>query len=896
MRLLFGISADGRIYPDHPGARGGIDEAVVGPMGLIETLEVQLGLSAPGAPRAVRIASYVAKLAATPGDRFWTTSFVKDAWSTAALLLDWRDGLVAGGWRRTAVGAARADDLAQAETAGELLPAGLADRLIGLLDAVGTRPGLRLQKLTLLEPRARLPLPWRRLIGALETVGVAIEEATATPGAPAATDLGRVQTFLENGQVQPLDGDGSLALVEADTALMAAEAIADWISAGGPDGLPGTLVLAPDGDTALLDQALQARGLPRLGLSSASPWRGALQVLPLAFEIAWAPFKPEALLNLLSLPRPPIGRYAASRLSRALVSSPGLHGPEWSAAWTDIEERLRAQEEGAADASEADRKIAQRITRWRAWTEGGRISRAAGMSLEEARLIAGRVAEWALQTDSGRGDPLMLGVAGAASAFVEAVERLGADRLSPLLIERILSQVLADGVANPDHVAEAGGLRAVQAPGAICGPAARVVWWGFVGPGERIAASPWSRAEIAALEAAGVTVETPAEAAQRVSATYSDALKRAGTSALLVRPSLSGGDETVAHPLAHQLQPLLKPALHKIRWRAEQLLQRPEVTLAGRTWRRSPVEVRVPPQPKLQWAGPAVVRERLKERYESASSLERLVNCQLAWVARDVLELRSGSFAELPGPDQLFGNLAHEIANQLLPPGPPPPIATVRPRATELFDELLPVMAAPLQQPELAGELALARARVPLALEALVRLLVERGLEIEGTELEREGVVGALRLNGRLDLIVRQGARRAVIDLKWTRSTKRYREMVAGGRAVQLAVYGAIADPASVELAPGGFFLLRQRQMIAEQGSILAEQPIPVDRDQAATLQALAEDWRVWSDLAAKGVVLAAGVDGSEALRPDGLGFEPAEDPCRYCELGGLCRVRAEAA
>src|SRR3546814_7528318 len=64
-----------------------------------------------------------------------------------------------------------------------------------------------------------------------------------------------------------------------------------------------------------------------------------------------------------------------------------------------------------------------------------------------------------------------------------------------------------------------------------------------------------------------------------------------------------------------------------------------------------------------------------------------------------------------------------------------------------------------------------------------------RQLEVVGTELERERQVGDLVLHGRLDLLVRRGPVSAVLDLKWTRSERRYREEIEEGRAVQLAVY-----------------------------------------------------------------------------------------------------------
>ncbi len=892
MQLLFGAAADGRTFPDHPGVgSGAVDCAVVGPAGLVDTLESQLGLLVPHVSKAVRIAAYVAKMRTAGNGRFWSASFAKDPWSTAVQLLGWRDALVAGGWLGTAIGSPRLDDLAAAEQAGRPLPPGLADRLVVLVAAIGARPGLRLTNLSLLEPRARFTPAWRRLFDALQGAGVTLEERVASRSAAPETDLGRVQATLRGEPTDVLQGDGSFTLVEADTALMAAEAVADWLAAGPQAALAGTVVLVPDGDTALLDHALAARGLPALGLSSPSPWRGALQVLPLAFAVAWRPFDPKALLNLLMLPRPPIGRFAAGRLARTLVAEPGLDGPAWLRAWEEITAALLEREDGA-DAA-ALRKVAHKVERWRDWTLGGQFDRAEGMSAAAARQIAGRVAAWALATDAGQGDALFLAVGSAAAGFVRAIDALELDVLPALLIERVLAEVLAEGVANPSHVAQAGGLRAIQAPGALWASAPRLVWWIFVGPGEKVAPTTWSRAELAALAAAGVALESAPEAAARISGGYADAVLRAAQQVLFVRPALSGADETVAHPLAHQLHLLIEPAGHLVKWRAERLLAEATAQLAQRVLPRQAVDIMDAPAPRARWQAPAAGLARLVNRRESATTLGRLLNCQLSWFAQDVLRLRAGRFAEIPGADQLFGNLAHEIANRLLPPGPPPAVIDIRQRAVALFEDLLPKMAAPLQQPELAGELAAARERVPAALEALVRTLHDRGLEIVGAELDREGDAGGLALQGRLDLLVRQGTTSAVIDLKWTRSSKRYRLEIAEGRAVQLAVYSAIAEPGAA--ATGAYYLLRQRRLFAPRGSLLADEDIEAARGLDETLRAVVDDVELWRTHLDGGELLAAGVGEAADQRPEDLAFEMSKEPCRFCDLTGLCRVSVEA-
>jgi len=55
MQLFFGMAADGRTFPDHPGTgNGALDCAVVGPARLLDALEAQLGLLGPQVSTGIR--------------------------------------------------------------------------------------------------------------------------------------------------------------------------------------------------------------------------------------------------------------------------------------------------------------------------------------------------------------------------------------------------------------------------------------------------------------------------------------------------------------------------------------------------------------------------------------------------------------------------------------------------------------------------------------------------------------------------------------------------------------------------------------------------------------------------------------------------------------------------
>jgi ATP-dependent helicase/nuclease subunit B len=890
MKVIFGMACDGRGYPDFPGEReGALGDFVVGPLGLIELLEIELGMTAPQVSAAVRVAAYAAKLKAAliaQPEIFCGVAFASDPWGVAGTLVEWRDALVGAGWKAQFCGSARIDDLALIEGQAPQLPSGPSDRLCALVEALESQPALRLKEVSLVEPQDCLPIPLRRLIDTVADCGVTIG-VMPPPQATIASDLQRAQTFLEHGAVDPFVGDGTLVTIEADTSLMAAEAVAEWLAAS-PADLAGTVILSPDGDTALLDAAFGARGLPALGQSKASPWRGALQILPLAIAANWAPFNAKVLLDLLMLPRPPIGRGAARKLARALAREPGTGRTLWAQAWVEIEADLSRR---YADSPTAAEDVAAKMAQWKEWMTSELHDRVRGIPAANAQRIAARVSAWAADTDAGKGDPLLMSLSAAGLALGQAIEALGEDLLPALLIERMIEQVLANGAKNPQHIATAGGLRSTAHPAAIWNSVPRLVWWDFKGPGERVPAMPWSLAERAALESVGCVPDSPDVAAKRIGWGYVNAVRQARERLVLVRPSLAGGEETISHPLSHQLAPLSAPN-GAARWRAEHLLSGTHQELAGRVLTREETPLTARPKAQPVWNLPASASAKIAGRTESSSSLEHLIDCQMRWMLLDVLRLSRGRFAEIPDANQLLGNLAHEIANQVLKPGPVEEAALIADKVNVVFDELLGAIASPLQQPELAGELASARVRVPDSLVQLAELLRDNGLEVVGTELERAASFpDGLEVRGRLDLLVRDAHQRlGVIDLKWTRSERRRLTEFTEGRAFQLATYSAIADPETGVPAEGAYYLLNQLQLVGLRGSRLADHEVE-GRPLADTWTGMIETWASWRNLALGGRMVATGIAENEGHRPDPLGHAPGEAPCQYCELISLCRI-----
>ena len=320
--------------------RGAIGDAVWGPNQLLRDLELRLGLSVDDEPEALRVARWAARVAVlAPLGRFYSASFDVDALGTASALLRLRDLLIEAGWagRVVSAGGPRLDAIAELEQLGHpALPPGAVDRLAAVARALAGCRTKIYSELRLAEPPAFWSACWQTVFHRLEQAGTRVSLHTASfPGARVDTDLGRVQAALKREGtlgLGALQGDGSFVLLNAETAWEAGRATAAVLAT-----LPlERTVVIRGGDVSALDNALAAHGLPTQGWRSNSPWRAALQVLPLALELAFEPKDPYRVLELLTLPVGPFQGSAGRRLAKALARPPGIGSPAWEEAKLEL--------------------------------------------------------------------------------------------------------------------------------------------------------------------------------------------------------------------------------------------------------------------------------------------------------------------------------------------------------------------------------------------------------------------------------------------------------------------------------------------------------------------------------------------------------------------------------
>ena len=858
MDLTFSWFVDGGGWPERPGGGApALDSAVVGPNGLLDVVETMLGLGRPVIANVARIAVYRLKIEAAGGARFWSESFSIDPWSSARELLRWRDELIEAGWR-PGVGAARRrlGDLAAAENEGPALPHGRADRLraaIGDLDAGGE---VRLRAIRLVDARDTLPAGWRALIDALERRGVMINNfSTPSTAAPADSDLRRVAA---GDREFAISRDGSFTLLTADTELTAAEALASWLAAA-PDRNSDVVFVAGN-DATLLDDVLAGHGLPRLGAAPASPHRALLQVLPLAFSLAWEPPDPNRLLDFLMLPLSPLGRFAADRLARVVAENPGVGGEDWQAAWKQIgEPSAEAEDDEAA-------KQAERVAECREFVEPERHDPAVGMPRAAARRIAGDL-------DA-------------------AIEATSLDRIDRLLIERMIEEALDNAAADPGAIAEAAPWRAVSHPGAIWGPAKTVVWWRFADGGETSAEARWNEIERAELIAAGCPLDLPERELRRLAAAWERPLLRTTNRLLLVAPALAGGAETAIHPLWHALAARKPTLMQAVAVRAEEALVAPSPQFAGRRLTR--VAVAVTPEPGLRSEWRAVVGSLKPRTLESASSLESLLSCPFQWVLRYAARLRPGPRQALPRAEQIIGRIAHRIAEEFFRPGAPTPEGGVETAARRRFDALLPEMGATLLLAGEAAELARARNAIPQALLALSRFIASERLTVVGMETAFEAadtLAPGTGVAGRIDLrAVTPVGRPVVIDLKWHHSDFYLKRDLRLGVAVQIAVYARHVSDEEVGAA-AGYFSLRQQRFLSATSISGGDAEIVAGATPKETWERTVTAYGAARVDLDDGLVRAAHESRETKLDKFSDPYLLTPPRCGLCDFGGICGV-----
>jgi len=316
LKVVFDWAVDGGAWlgPVRDRRSATVGETLLGPLGLLDRLEVELGLGGAHPSPTERTADLANRLRDREG--FWARSFEVDPIATTTRLLADRDALVLAGWQ----GQPSSERLAALWSATHHALPGQPDRVRQVALNLARRR-IDVNRVVVLEPLDTLPQLWQRMFGALQRAGVQIIEAPLHDSC-ASGDLAGSRA---SGYV-PI-GDGSLQLVRPYGPLAAAEEVAAALAAA--LDLRDVVVIGAD---AVLDAALVRHGLSRLGAELPSPASCAL--VRLCIESAFHPMSAADLHALLCADPGPVPRRIAWWLVAALRRFPGRDSAAWRAGLT----------------------------------------------------------------------------------------------------------------------------------------------------------------------------------------------------------------------------------------------------------------------------------------------------------------------------------------------------------------------------------------------------------------------------------------------------------------------------------------------------------------------------------------------------------------------------------
>ena len=916
MRVLVGLEFGGAALTELDDLQvgvGNIGHAVWNPSQLLRDLELRLGLGAEIGTEAVRVARWAARIDKLAGrGRFYSKSFETDALGTARALLRLRDALVEAGWDGQAVpnGGSRLEAIAELEGVHiPTLPFGYADRLALVARSLADCRVQFYAQVVLAEPAELWPTRWRTVFQELERLGTGLNRRELSlPGAGEDSDLARVQASLQAGPAtEPvsLRGDGSFVLLTGETSWEAARATAAILAE-----LPTEhTVVIRDGDVSALDNALATNGARCQGWHSISPWRAALQVLPLALELAFEPKDPQRVLELLTLPNGPFRGAAGRQLAEALTQSPGIGSPAWEEAKAKLVVSRRAAPQTESrnplpkGASEYGASLLDRIAQW---LEQHGDDAVAGAPKPALLAVIARVRLWLISRLPGASDDVTLLTAiRQAGALGTALESDPRSTFSLVEVRRVAESVLETGTVIQLIEERAGRLAHVDSAGNLGAARENVIWWSFVDAGASSGTLPWRSRELAALSSVGIRFPDPRARLAEQAVGWRRAILAATKRVFLIAPRRSAGETLAIHPLWDEIVARTRadaPTCARITLKAHELRNpSSQCMLIGRPPLHA-VEAAALPGGHQQWIVPA--GDVTPIVHFSAASLNALLGCPLQWGLQYRAGINAGGHA-LPALFMLNGTLGHRLVELLHGQAAfDLPKDELEASAGSQLDQLFEREGAVLLRAGMAFERHQLRSQLVDSMLELSRALRESGLRILAVEKPVEVPWRGGKLVGRIDLLVATATgTEAIVDVKWGLAS--YRDLLRSGHALQLAAYAFAhaAERGESAIPEATYFSLKQRKLFGLTSEVLPNAEVIDGPSLAETWRRVERSVDKAEHLAVSGRFAVTGIRKSLPLLTT-LGvlddahanhFALKRDvSCNYCGFDAICGKRWE--
>jgi hypothetical protein len=805
MKIRFGLNLDGQ-RGWH--VRDALGDATVGANGMLGILEPQLGLIGDPVPQSRRVVQYLECLKqCNHAKRFYHRSLDTDELGTAATLLNWRDQWHLYGWEgKVATGASgRLQDMADVEqVAYTKVAPSEGERLASVLQVMERRiPAI--DAIILTEPLTNFPKRWQQVLSRLPTEYIPLGCSSDSAWRFLNTVQDRLvraqagETFMADDKLD-YQADGSLVVVRAETRLLASRWFAEYLGQGIKDG-----VLVASDSAALLDDILAASGQARHGLSESSAYRPALQILPMALALLWAPLDFNVLISFLSHPVSPVRSYARRQLAGELASKPGIGGDDWENVLADIDKHY------GVEAPVVREQIST-------WIDHPRFDQSAGVPVAEVLARAQKLVEF-FRARLGEKDEAERASWNAGFsqtvAFVSSLEQLqqsGTDIIRPRQLQKLLAQATSRGSSNPKLVAEVGSLAVVDDPAALAETFDEVIWWQPVMP-RTPDSYPWSISEQKQLAEAGVDLPDIAEKLESLAADWLKPILAAREKVVIILPPR----DAEIHPAWQMISALVRdiPELpieavfagevHGV----QEVIPAPHTPLpVAKRWWHLPKDTPIP-----------------RRQYDSFSSLESFLFNPYQWLLRYPAGLKASNILSVKDGSLLEGQLAHNLIERFFEL--PDPLKMSEDKVLAWFDATFPQVVstegAVLLMHGRQSDFESLRYRLRRALTSMLAQFKAADVVQVQSELELKGHYSGGEIKGYADLVLanRKG-KHAIVDMKWW-GTKKYTGKLVDNRHLQLGIYAELMRQQTGKWPDVAYYILAEAKLFAQHDDYFPE-------------------------------------------------------------------------
>lgn len=811
MKILFSPEYSGTVYAKAPdGAGVMMDTVVVNTIGLVNLLELRLGLhydDVSGKERTARYYKALCEYMAAHPDNVMSPSFKTAGLATAQSMLAWRDELRGADWNFT--GKDISDRLAVLVGVEEYFSTqggvDIVERIHRVRDLLTTRKLACNDIVIEMAVSVEVLKPMtKKLIKTLEGLGATI--AVVSEASDTGNNLSKVRNLIasnQKGTITLNKNDNSILIWKFTDERLACEYLA-YTDMDDVD-------VWVDTDNKQMDNWLHLMNKTTTGSVTANCVPQLTQLFVMGLGMFANPLNVNTLIEWLNMPIHPIEKFFRARLAEAIVRNGGYRNAECKSM---IEQFV----EGAFVYIDREENLTEEETKKRRMKDYERrkhlvdvflpsLESSDTIATEDVKRFVMELSSWTRRhallmargtSDKQWGEQLMA-VSGMCDAFQILLETVKEPTIDFKTIDSWMSTVYQmDSYTNA--IAERGCRIVVDSPAKFASMAEKTVWVGVDGDASKehecAFLYPSERAGLVHNDHVSLWEEN-LENMYHEQMLMTPLRMTSGQLILVVRERI-GGEPTLKHPLIVRLEQQIenfddivvtpfvgKEDMHKV-----EKIERGDV----------PVELEFDHADKIQWPN-----------HLSPTSIGTLAEYPFDYLMERLLDITNDGKAQMADVKTIQGNVAHAVIEKLFAPRGDDPYATpaeiknrMKNEFEDVYAKVVDANGAILLLVENKFKERLLHEQLHACLESLLEILTENELKVTGCEKYVEGYLGIglpkvcdaegklkeRDVLGFIDMTLKdKDGHPVVIDFKWTTWVRGYKNKLIENRSVQLEFY-----------------------------------------------------------------------------------------------------------